>query len=123
MAMLLATLAIAPLAGALASGNGPHAPGSWGAQPDGTFHNPVLPADYSDIDCIRVGDEYYAISSTMQFSPGMAILHSKGRCCVPPRQAPRYSPWKKSYRIANWHEYNAALVSSRQVRQLHRLDR
>jgi beta-xylosidase len=77
MAMLLATLAIAPLVGAPASGNGPHAPGSWGAQPNGTFHNPVLPADYSDIDCIRVGSDYYAISSTMQFSPGMAILHSK----------------------------------------------
>src|SRR3712207_9248033 len=67
---------MAPL-DALAGGNGPHAPGSWGAEPDGTFHNPVLPADYSDIDCIRVGDEYYAISSTFQYSPGMVILRSK----------------------------------------------
>lgn len=49
---------------------------TWGEQPDGTYLNPVIPADYSDIDCIRVGDEYYAISSTMQFSPGMTILHS-----------------------------------------------
>lgn len=48
----------------------------WGDQEDGTFHNPVLPADYSDIDAIRVGDDYYAISSTMQFSPGMVVLHS-----------------------------------------------
>lgn len=56
--------------------NGPHAPASWGAQPDGTFHNPVLPADYSDIDCIRLGDEYYAISSTFQYSPGMVLLRS-----------------------------------------------
>lgn len=49
----------------------------WGEQSDGTYINPVIPADYSDIDCIRVGDDYYAISSTFQFSPGMIILHSK----------------------------------------------
>ncbi len=49
----------------------------WGDQGDGTYRNPVLPSDYSDIDCIRVGSDYYAISSTFQFSPGMVILHSK----------------------------------------------
>lgn len=49
---------------------------SWGDQGDGTYVNPVLPGDYSDIDAIRVGNEYYAISSTMQFSPGMVVLHS-----------------------------------------------
>lgn len=49
---------------------------SWGDLQDGSFRNPIIPADYSDIDCIRVGDDYYAISSTFQFSPGMTILHS-----------------------------------------------
>jgi len=49
----------------------------WGDQGDGTHRNPVLPSDYSDLDCIRVGSDYYAISSTFQFSPGMVILHSK----------------------------------------------
>ncbi len=49
----------------------------WGEQTDGSYRNPVIPADYSDLDCIRVGDDYYAISSTMQYSPGMTILHSK----------------------------------------------
>jgi beta-xylosidase len=53
------------------------APSKWGDQGDGTYRNPVLPSDYSDLDCIRVGEDYYAISSTMQFSPGMIILHSK----------------------------------------------
>lgn len=48
----------------------------WGEQSDGTYLNPVIPSDYSDLDCIRVGDDYYAISSTMQFSPGMTLLHS-----------------------------------------------
>lgn len=50
---------------------------TWGEQADGTFRNPVLPADLSDIDCIRVGDDYYAITSTFQFSPGVTIMHSR----------------------------------------------
>ncbi len=49
---------------------------TWGDQGNGRYVNPVIPADYSDIDCIRVGDDYYAISSTFQFSPGMTLLHS-----------------------------------------------
>ncbi|WPU90938.1 glycoside hydrolase 43 family protein [Mucilaginibacter sabulilitoris] len=49
----------------------------WGDQKNGTYVNPVLPADYSDLDAIRVGADYYAISSTMQFSPGMVVLHSR----------------------------------------------
>ena len=50
---------------------------TWGEQTDGTLMNPIIPADYSDLDCIRVGEDYYAISSTMQFSPGMTVLHSR----------------------------------------------
>jgi len=49
----------------------------WGDQGDGTFRNPVIPSDYSDLDAIRVGSDYYAISSTFQYSPGLVILHSK----------------------------------------------
>ena len=49
----------------------------WGDQKNGTYINPILPADYSDIDCIRVSADYYAISSTFQFSPGVVILRSK----------------------------------------------
>lgn len=48
----------------------------WG-EIEGMYRNPIIPADYSDLDCIRVGDDYYAITSTMQFSPGMTILHSR----------------------------------------------
>lgn len=50
---------------------------TWGAQPNGNYVNPVLPADYSDLDCIRVDGDYYAISSTFQFSPGLVVLHSR----------------------------------------------
>lgn len=49
----------------------------WGDQKDGTYRNPVLPGDYSDLDCIRVGSNYYAITSTFQYSPGVTILRSK----------------------------------------------
>lgn len=49
----------------------------WGDQKNGTYQNPVLPGDYSDLDCIRVGSDYYAISSTMQYSPGMIVLRSR----------------------------------------------
>lgn len=49
---------------------------NWGDQHNGTYLNPVIPADYSDIDCIRVGNTYYAISSTFQYSPGMTLIRS-----------------------------------------------
>src|SRR5665647_430131 len=49
----------------------------WGDQGNGSYVNPVIPGDISDIDAIRVGNDFYAISSTMQFSPGMVVLHSK----------------------------------------------
>ncbi len=49
----------------------------WGDQGNGTFRNPVLAGDYSDPDVIRVGVEYYGISSTLQESPGMVVIHSR----------------------------------------------
>jgi beta-xylosidase len=44
---------------------------------DGTYKNPIINADYSDPDAIRVGDDYYLISSSFNQSPGLPILHSK----------------------------------------------
>ena len=35
-----------------------------------TFANPVLPADFSDLDCIRSGNRFYAITSTLHCLPG-----------------------------------------------------
>ena len=51
--------------------------GQWGDQGNNTYANPILPADFSDLDAIAVGDTFYAISSTMQYSPGMTVLASK----------------------------------------------
>ena len=67
----------APFSSAAAVGEAWGQWATWGDQGDGTYRNPVLPADYSDLDCIRVGADYYGISSTFQFSPGVVILHSK----------------------------------------------
>lgn len=44
---------------------------------DGTYKNPIIHADYSDPDAIRVGDDYYLISSSFNNIPGLPILHSK----------------------------------------------
>ena len=44
---------------------------------DGTYQNPVLFADYSDPDAIRVGDDFYLVSSSFDTVPGLPILHSK----------------------------------------------
>ncbi len=44
---------------------------------DGTYKNPVLYADYSDPDVIRVGSDYYLVSSSFTCVPGIPVLHSK----------------------------------------------
>jgi beta-xylosidase len=44
---------------------------------DGTYQNPVLFADYSDPDAVRVGDDFYLVSSSFLAAPGLPILHSK----------------------------------------------
>lgn len=44
---------------------------------DGTYVNPILHADYSDPDIIRVGDDYYMTASSFNCVPGLPILHSK----------------------------------------------
>ena len=44
---------------------------------NGTYQNPILNADYSDPDAIRVGDDFYLVSSSFEDIPGLPILHSK----------------------------------------------
>ncbi len=50
---------------------------SWGDQGDGTYRNPILDADYPDVDIERLGDTYYMITSTMHYAPGMTLLESR----------------------------------------------
>ena len=48
----------------------------WGDQGNGTYINPVLNADYSDPDVIRVGNKYYMVASDFHFI-GMQVLESE----------------------------------------------
>ncbi|MBQ8675743.1 MAG: glycoside hydrolase 43 family protein [Bacteroidaceae bacterium] len=47
----------------------------WGDQGNGRYRNPILNADYSDPDAIRVGKKYYMVASDFHFI-GMQILES-----------------------------------------------
>jgi len=44
---------------------------------DGTYKNPIIFADYSDPDVIRVGDDFYFTASSFNCIPGLPILHSR----------------------------------------------
>jgi beta-xylosidase len=44
---------------------------------NGQYRNPILMADYSDPDVIRVGADYYLVASSFNAIPGLPILHSK----------------------------------------------
>ncbi|HUZ58136.1 MAG TPA: glycoside hydrolase 43 family protein, partial [Hanamia sp.] len=44
---------------------------------NGTYKNPIINADYSDPDAIRVGNDFYLVSSSFEDVPGLPILHSK----------------------------------------------
>ena len=50
-------------------------PLDWGDQHNGTYKNPVLNADYSDPDVIRVDNKYYMVASDFHFI-GMQVLES-----------------------------------------------
>ena len=44
---------------------------------DGTYRNPIIHADYSDPDVIRVGEDFYLTASSFNCTPGLPILHSR----------------------------------------------
>lgn len=41
------------------------------------YLNPILASDYSDPDVIRDGEDFYMVSSSFNFNPGLPVLHSK----------------------------------------------
>lgn len=50
----------------------------WVADLDnGKYKNPVLHADYSDPDVVKVGDDFYMTASSFNAVPGLPLLHSK----------------------------------------------
>lgn len=46
------------------------------AVPADSFRNPVLPGFHPDPSIVRVGDEFYAVTSTFSWFPGVPILRS-----------------------------------------------
>jgi len=70
--------AAAIVACALAASQSPPTPSPWRPDKgDGTYRNPVLFADYSDPDVVRVGEDYYLVASSFQVAPGLPILQSR----------------------------------------------
>jgi len=56
-------------------------PNPWVMAQDSTakvsYSNPIIPGFYSDPSVCRVGEDYYLITSTFEFFPGIPIFHSK----------------------------------------------
>lgn len=63
---------------------------------DWTFQNPVITGFYPDPSICRVGDDYYLVTSSFEYFPGVPILHSRdlvhwqqiGHCLTTPSQLP-----------------------------------
>ncbi|MFY7889134.1 MAG: glycoside hydrolase 43 family protein [Spirosomataceae bacterium] len=75
---LIVLVGIAPISAiAQKSISNPYRSEVWGADKgDGTYKNPIINADYSDPDVIRVGNDYYLVASSFNCTPGLPILHS-----------------------------------------------
>ena len=62
-----------------------------------TYRNPVIPGFYSDPSVCRVGEDYYLITSTFEYFPGVPVFHSRdlvnweqiGHCIHRKEQIPR----------------------------------
>ena len=58
------------------------------------FQNPVIPGFHPDPSVCRVGDNYYLVTSSFEFFPGVPVFHSKdmihweqiGHCLTKPSQ-------------------------------------
>jgi xylan 1,4-beta-xylosidase len=42
-----------------------------------TFHNPIIPGFYPDPSICRVGEDYYLVTSTFEYFPGVPVFHSR----------------------------------------------
>src|SRR5687768_6095765 len=64
----------------------------------GQFQNPILAGFYPDPSITRAVDDYYLVTSSYSYSPGVPIFHSKnlvnwkslGHVLVTPKQLPLY---------------------------------
>jgi beta-xylosidase len=49
----------------------------WGDQGNGTYRNFILWTELSNPDVVRVGDDFYMVTSTIHLSPSIAVYHSR----------------------------------------------
>ena len=47
------------------------------AAPAGQYRNPILAGFYSDPSVLRVGSDYYLVTSTFSWFPGIPVFHSR----------------------------------------------
>lgn len=74
----LATIILITFTFGLWAQNTPYVSSVWVADNgDGTYKNPIIYADYSDPDVVRVENDYYMTASSFNATPGLPILHSK----------------------------------------------
>lgn len=59
------------------------------------FTNPVIPGFYPDPSICRVGDDYYLVTSTFEYFPGVPVFHSKD--------------------LINWRQIGHCLISKEQL--------
>jgi len=60
-----------------------------------TFANPILPGFHADPSICRVGDDYYLVTSTFEYFPGVPVFHSKD--------------------LLNWHQVGHVLTRKSQL--------
>lgn len=79
---------------------------------DGSFANPPLYADYPDPDIIRVGDDFYFITTTFVNTPGLRILHSQDLVNweIVSHVIPRIEG-RKEYNLEGGHAYRTGIFA------------
>lgn len=65
------------------------------------YTNPIIPGFYPDPSICRVDDDYYLVTSTFEYFPGVPLFHSKdlvnwkqlGHCLTTEQQLPLHNAW------------------------------
>ena len=60
------------------------------------YQNPIIPGYYPDPSICRVGDDFYLVTSSFEYFPGVPVFHSRdpvnwqqiGHCLTRPSQLP-----------------------------------
>jgi xylan 1,4-beta-xylosidase len=66
-----------------------------------SYQNPIIPGFYPDPSICRVGKDYYLVTSTFEYFPGVPVFHSTdlvnweqiGHCLTRPSQLPLQKAW------------------------------